>query len=447
METPVYTRLAAYHKKNRISFAMPGHKNMRALAGDLEQCDVTELAATLDLHHEDETVSRANELLSELYGSIRSFIMTGGSTAGVQAMLAGTLRPGDTLLASADCHKSVINTCALCGFRLRLLPVRYDEQFMIPSVTEDFEITPDIGAVMVTSPNYYGMAKDISALADKCHRAGVPLLADEAHGAHFIASEEFPETAVKQGADMVCQSAHKTLNALTGAAYLHICSGRVDTERVKRALRSFQTSSPPYPIAASADIARATLARTSYDNIIKECRDFCGAVQSMTGIRILKNDDPTRIVLNFGAYDTTGFAVNNRLSEYYGIDAEMADLANIVLIATPWNTHSDFMSLFQALRGITDNLRPCEKAGVAMPPVCTETVSPAEGWFARTELVPLTASAGRVCAAAVTPYPPGTVLILPGMVITKEQTEYVLRLLSAGAQVSGITDNRIEVVI
>ncbi len=370
--------------------------------------------------------------------------MTGGSTAGVQAMLAGAMHPGDTLLATADCHKSVINTCALCGFRLRLIPVIYDHDFAVPTVSEDFEITPDVGAVLITSPNYYGIVKDTAAIAAKCHSAGVPLLVDEAHGAHFIASEAFPETSVRLGADMVCQSAHKTLNALTGAAYLHICSGRVSESRVKRALTSFQSSSPPYPIAASADIARATLEETGYGDILDECRQFCDAAEHMTEIRILRNDDPTRIVLNFGAYETTGLEVNRRLSDYYGIDAEMADLENIVLIATPWNTHLDFMTLFRALRDITQLLAPRERARIAPPPAYAGTVSPHDGWFADTESVPVGEAAGRISAAAVMAYPPGSALILPGAVITEEQTVYISRLLGAGAEISGLTNGRIE---
>lgn len=446
METPIYTRLSDYHKKNRISFAMPGHKNLRGLAPDLQQCDVTELAATADLHHEDASVRRANELLSELYGSRCSYIMTGGSTAGVQAMIAAALKPGDTLLASADCHMSVINTCALCGFRLRLIPIGFDKEYGVPGGLEDFDIDGDVKAVLLTSPDYYGRVKDIAAAAEKCHAAGVPLLVDEAHGAHFIADKAFPETAARLGADAVCQSAHKTLNALTGAAYLHVCSDMVSVPRIKRALASFQSSSPSYPIAASADAARAVLSETDYTDILKECDGFKTAVSRACGISFLPNDDPTRLVLSFAGYETTGFEVSERLSGYYGIDVEMADLCNIVLIVTPWNTHGDFMELFRALRDILGTLVPRSGNIYECPPSVEGTADPSEGWYADTELVDIDKAGGRTAAATVSSYPPGTGIIITGTVITAQQTDYIKRLIGAGAEIAGITDNKIEVI-
>ena len=447
METPIYTRLSDYHKKNRISFAMPGHKNLRGLAPDLQPCDVTELAATADLHHEDASVRRANELLSELYGSRCSYIMTGGSTAGVQAMIAAALKPGDTLLASADCHMSVINTCALCGFRLRLIPIGFDKEYGVPGGLEDFDIDGDVKAVLLTSPDYYGRVKDIAAAAEKCHALGVPLLVDEAHGAHFIADKAFPESAVRLGADAVCQSAHKTLNALTGAAYLHVCSDRLSRARIKRALVSFQSSSPSYPIAASADAARAVLSETDYTDILMECRGFREAVSRATKIRFIKNDDPTRLVLSFMEYETTGFEVSERLSGYYGIDVEMADLCNIVLIVTPWNTHSDFMELFRALRDITGVLSQSSGNMYECPPVMAGTADPSAGWYADTEYVDIDKAIGRIAAATVSSYPPGTGIIITGTVITEGQTEYIKRLIAAGAEIAGMTDNKIEVVV
>lgn len=447
METPIYARLTDYHRKGRISFAMPGHKNMKGLVPKLLQCDVTELDATVDLHHECDTVKRADKLLSELYQTRASFIMTCGSTAGIQTMLSSHLKPGDTVLAAADCHMSVINTCAVCGFKLRLVPVALDSKFLIPRDIPDFDITPDVKAMIITSPNYYGIVKDIKAAAEKCHEAGILLFVDEAHGAHFIGSQELPASAVSQGADMVCQSAHKTLNALTGAAYLHVCGDSIDIKRVKRALRTFQSSSPSYPIAASADTARAELAEAGYCHIIDECRQFREAIGRAAKIRVLDNDDITRIVLSFAEYEITGFRVGKMLSEHFGIDVEMSDYLNIVLIATPWNTHNEFMQLFSALIDICRMLAPREKAvEILPPPVCAELIDPSEGWYAETETIEIDKAAGRISAAVVSAYPPGTALAVTGAVITQEQIEYIKTLKTAGAEITGLSGNGIEVV-
>lgn len=447
METPIYTKLIEYIQKGRTSFAMPGHKNGRGLAPRLFGLDVTELEATADLRHESAEVRRANELLAELYGARESFIMTGGSTAGIQTMLASALKPGETLLAGADCHISVINTCALCGFKLRLIPEELDEEFCVPRGEGDFEIPRDVKAVLITSPNYYGIVKDIRRIAEKCRAAGAYLLVDEAHGAHFAGSDELPSSAVRLGADMVCQSAHKTLNALTGAAYLHICGERVDAARVRRNLRAFQTSSPSYPIAASADTAREELSRRRYADIIGECAAFRDAAAKATRLRVLENDDITRIVLCFSEYETTGTAAAKALSRDFGIDVEMADFFNIVLIAAPPNTHGDFMRLFDALCCICAGLPPRRaKAEIKPPPPPEGKINPGAAWFAETETVPLELAAGRISAAVSAVYPPGTAAVVTGAEITEEQINYLTAMREAGAEIAGLSDGGIEVV-
>ena len=433
METPIYTRLCEYHNQNRISFAMPGHKNMRGLDADLGVCDVTELSKTLNLMSGDETVIRANGLLSKFYGSKASFILTCGSTSCVQAMILSCVNPGDTLLVTSDCHMSVINICAIAGIKIK----------MVNTVTE---ITPDIKAVFITSPNYYGVTKDICKISELCHNAGVLLMVDEAHGAHFTGKYGLPETAIRLGADLVCQSAHKTLNALTGAAYLHIVSDRVDINRVKRSIRAVHTTSPSYMIAASADIARQTLENQDYTAIIKECNEFKKAI-SKTGIRVKKNDDPTRLVLDFSAYETTGFDIANEL-ESFGTDVEMADLENIVLIVTPYNKHSDFVTLFHSLKEIINSkkLRTSENS-LPQPPDVSGIISPRDGWFGKTEYVGLDDAAGRISAQTISVYPPGTAVTVMGEKITDAAVGYIKAVLGCGADVTGVSDGKVEVIL
>lgn len=447
MQAPIYDRLAEYRKKNRISFAMPGHKSGRGLGVNFQQCDVTELRATLNLYGDDDTVKRANSMLSDFYGTRESFILPGGSTGAIQSMLASVLKPGDTLLATSDCHMSVINTCAILGVNLKILQISLCGEFLIPTGADEIELTPDISAVLLTSPNYYGITKNIKSAAEKCRKAGIPLLVDEAHGAHFTGRNGLPQSAVSLGADLVCQSAHKTLNALTGGAYLHVCTDRVEIERVKRAIRTFHSSSPSYPISASADYARAVLAKTDYSGIIKECTDFKNAISRATNICVFKNDDPTRIVLNFGEYDITGQRVSELLSERYGVDIEMADLVNIVLIVTPENTHGDFMALFHALCEIVSVTKSAaDRVSIAPPPTGLSIVSPQRAWFAKTKLVDLKRSVGYISAATVTAYPPGAAIIVTGGRVSREAVEYMEKIISEGADTVGVTDGKIEVV-
>ncbi|MGN0107704.1 MAG: aminotransferase class I/II-fold pyridoxal phosphate-dependent enzyme [Hominilimicola sp.] len=447
MSAPLYERLKNYASQNRISFAMPGHKNGRGLRKDLVSLDVTELDATENLHHGGEYVQGAQKLLSRLYGSDKSYILTGGSTAAIQSMICGAVRHDGTLLASSDCHMSVINTCALLGINIRFFPKETDNIFSVPKSTGTLKkhLTPATDAVIITSPNYYGICSDIKKIAEECHENNIPLLVDEAHGAHFIADSRFPETAVKY-ADAVCQSAHKTLNAMNGAAYLHVNGKLIDRNRLEKSLYMFQSSSPSYVIATSADIAREEISDGGkWDRTCNLCRDFRKKIAG-TEIKVLENDDMTRLVFNFSEFEITGFDVSAMLSQK-GIDIEMADLFNIVLIVTPSNTAEDLNVLFSALTEIISHTsKRKEKITILPPPVCTETLSPQKAFFAPQEKIALSEAAGRVSCATVVPYPPGIPVIYTGETMRLEQIEFIEKMTAAGAEITGLTNGKITVV-
>ena len=436
IETPIYTHLKQYIYEKRIPFAMPGHKNGRGFNVDFGVCDVTELQKTLNLYGNDDVITRANRLLSDFYNTRESMILTCGSTGAIQTMIASVLKAGETLLVTSDCHMSVINTCALLGVKIRMV-----------SYENNFEISPDISAVLITSPNYYGVTKDIRKISEKCRKAGVLFLVDEAHGTHFTGKYGLPQSSVCMGADMVCQSAHKTLNAMTSASYLHICSDRVDAGRVKKACRAFNTSSPSYVIAASADYARAMLEKTDYTGIISLCNKFKEYIQSETEISFLKNDDPTRLVMSLEAYNISGYEAERKLSESYGIDIEMADIQNMVLIATPYNTENDFECLKKAIIDILRNAGKGQGESLSdKAPVTDGLIEPSYAWNAKTKTVLLRESEGEVSAETICVYPPGTAVVVMGGKISKDAIDFLRRCMECGAEIVGINDGRIEVV-
>lgn len=447
MTAPLYEHLRRYASENRISFAMPGHKNGRGLRSDLSSLDVTELAATENLYCGREYVTEANKLLSSLYGSDESFILTGGSTAAIQSMICGAVKRGGTLLAGADCHRSVINVCTLLGIKIRFFPKEIDTDFSIPSRTESIGefLRGDTDAVIITSPNYYGMCSDIKNIAAECHSRSIPLLVDEAHGAHFAADSRFPISAV-QYADAVCHSAHKTLNAMNGAAYLHLNGSLIDRERAKKSLTMFQSTSPSYVIASTADTAREEIGKTgSWESTYELCRAFRESVEK-TDIKVLKNDDMTRIVLNFSEFMVTGFEVEKQL-EKNGIDIEMADLFNIVLIITPSNTREELRTLWWILLSIAENTPKRENSiGILPPRVTDETLSPSDAFWSECELVPLERACGRTARETVVPYPPGVPVIYAGEIIRAEQIEYIREIEIAGGEINGLTDGKISVI-
>lgn len=446
MSAPLYEHLIGYTAKNRISFAMPGHKNGRGLRNDILSVDVTELPVTENLHNPGKYVTEAKRLLSKLYGSEESYILIGGSTAAIQAMICSAVKCGGTLLSAADCHISVINTCALLGINLKIFPKNIIDGFSVPDRTGTLKgyLTDDVDAVIITSPNYYGICSDIKTIAKECHEKNIPLLVDEAHAAHFVADDSFPETAVKY-ADAVCQSAHKTLNAMNGAAYLHVNGLRIDRNRLEKALRMFQSTSPSYPVAVSADLAREEIENGKHwEKTYNMCMSFKKKIGD-TKILILNNDDATRIVLNFSEYGITGFDVEKKLSEH-GIDIEMADLNNIVLIVTPSNTQADMDILSKELIEIIDkSTGTLKKKKIQPPPVFDGKIFPQKAFYAKQRDTKIGNAAGKCSCSTVVAYPPGIPIIYMGETIRTEQIEYIKYIEKNGAEITGLADGKIAV--
>ena len=447
METHIYNRLCAYKRENRISFAMPGHKGKEALQ-KLFELDVTELSNTIDLMHPDEAVTKSQKLLSKLYRSDESFILTCGSTIAIHAMLCAALKSGDTLLAASDCHMSVVNMCAIMGINIRLIPKEYD--CTIPTKTKAIshylQKYPDIKACLVTSPNYFGVCSDIAELAKECHSHNIPLLVDEAHGAHFVASDKLPKTAIELGADISCQSAHKTLDALTGAAYLHIKSNLVSAERLHTALTMLHSSSPSYPIAASAELAFCKLDSSKWDKWCKICEETKSRIQKNTDIHFLNNDDCTRIVALFDKYESAGFEVAKILSDKYKIDVEMSTPTSVVLITTPSNTKNELEIFAAAVEEIVMQFNKSNSpVTTILPPYSDELIYPQKAFFASKISIPLQNSISHICADTVTVYPPGIPVLYPGSVITKEIVEYLTLAMDNNILVTGIINGNINI--
>ncbi|WP_332603930.1 aminotransferase class I/II-fold pyridoxal phosphate-dependent enzyme, partial [Bacillus sp. S1(2024)] len=312
MNTPLYKALIQHARRNSHSFHVPGHHNgdvffddAKSIFDPLLTIDVTELAGLDDLHHPSGVIKEAQELASQLYGSVESFFLVNGTTVGNLAMILSVCEPGDTILVQRNCHKSVFHAVDLSGAEPVYLAPDVDSAMHVPThvplgtIKEALEAYPGAKGLVLTNPTYYGhsadlteiiteahhygipvlvdeahgahfilgepfpvsalkMGADIVVIITEAHHYGIPVLVDEAHGAHFILGEPFPVSALKMGADIVVQSAHKTLPAMTMGSYLHLNSScRINRDRVAEYLNRLQSSSPSYPIMASLDIARA----------------------------------------------------------------------------------------------------------------------------------------------------------------------------------------------
>lgn len=266
---PLVQRLVEFKQEKPVSFHVPGHKygELSGLPQSLRSAlsfDFTELSGLDDLHQPEDVIAKAQDKLMKLYNTDASFFLVNGSTVGNLAMIYATCRAGDTVIVQRNAHKSVFNALELVDARPVLIAPNWDEETASAStvsagqVRQALEQYPNAKAVILTYPTYYGTTgEDLKEIIAMCHKQDVPVLVDEAHGAHFVIGNPFPTSALALGADVVVHSAHKTLPAMTMASFLHVKSTFVSKERISKYLQMLQSSSPSYLLMASLDDARA----------------------------------------------------------------------------------------------------------------------------------------------------------------------------------------------
>ena len=449
---------------------MPGHKFGKGIPyrflNDLHLLDMTEIPGLDNLHFPHGVIKEAQDLAAKAFGADYTSFLVNGSTCGMHAAILGLCKPGDRLIVSRDCHKSVIGAMMLASVTPIYISPEYDSLFgvsslILPSTVEQaIKNNPDAIGVVITRPNYYGLCSDIGAISDVVHSYNKLIIVDEAHGAHLKFSSRLPCCALDEGADVCIQSAHKTLPALTQGAYIHIKGNRVDVDKVNFVLRLIQTSSPSYIIMAFLDIARAIMENYGselIENLLNEVNQFEKILYENTGFKIMsahpllsEHIDKTRLVVNVKNTGKTGFFIEKILRNQFNIQVEMSDLYNIVCIATVADGRKEFETLYLALSEIdkqfqnSTELTDINIKEVIIPP---QAVSPDKVMQRKCEKRKLTESVGKVSKGIITPYPPGVPVVCPGEFITLEAVEYITNVIEAGGIVNGVTDNwEIEVL-
>lgn len=408
MNTPIYNKLRSYARGNIIPFHMPGHKMGRGFPceflEDLVKFDITEIPGTDNLHFPDGIIKEAQELAAIAFGTDKTYFLVNGSSCGIHASIMSVLMPGDRILVPRDCHRSVIGGIMMAAANPVYINTEFDNFFGISTIIKPNTLekalidNPDVKAVIITRPNYYGICSDVQQIAKIAHSFGKILIVDEAHGAHLKFNKTLPVSAIEAGADISIQSAHKTLPALTQGAYLHVKSNMVDLERLEFTLRLLQTTSPSYIIMASLDIAREIIERfgdelleeliqqtdwvrhavSELEDIVPLDEDITRKLlidKSLTGKKLLEEGailredtaigelangnvaangllDKTRLVFNTRNLGITGYTISQMLKDKYSIQIEMADMLNIVCICTIADNKSDFEILYKALSEI-----------------------------------------------------------------------------------------------
>lgn len=460
LRIPLYQALKEHSEKQPISLHVPGHKygDVFPMAEStyfrqMLKIDVTELSGLDDLHSPEGIILEAEALLAELYGVKHSFFLVNGSTVGNLAMVMAVCKEGEIILVQRNCHKSILNAIRLAKARPIFLEPEFEDVWGIASgvsyetIKQTISQYPDAKGLILTYPNYYGMTFNLKAIIDHVHRSQIPVLIDEAHGAHFIIGEDFPESAVQLGADIVVQSAHKTLPAMTMGSYLHYNSSIISLKAIADYLQMFQSSSPSYPIMASLDIARSYIGTFNADDhqyLKKQIKLFREAIGQIDGIELLNHYrpiDPLKITIQ-STKGLSGFELQKVLEEA-NIYSELADPMNVLLVlpllkkGQPPYVETAIKKLKGVNFGKSDNSK--EKGFVQSegPPISELALTYKQMEGLPVAIIAFDEASNKVAAETIIPYPPGIPYILPGEVISADKIEYLDHLIKYGTRFQG----------
>ena len=505
-------RLTEYAGSDAYPFHMPGHKRREIPDGipggfpDPYGIDITEIDGFDNLHHAEGILKDAMETVAAIYGADRSWYLVNGSTCGILSAVFAATENGGKILTARNCHKAVYH--AICLNRL-------EAEYLYPEEITEFRINggiraedvrkalekdamrcagnsgdvrgkiTKIQAVLITSPTYEGVVSDIRAIADAAHEYGIPLIVDEAHGAHLEYADQchsFPKSALEYGADIVIQSLHKTLPCFTQTAILHVKGKLVDQDRISRYLSMFQTSSPSYLFMAGMERCIRYMDGDGRNEMIRYEKRLERFMERMEGLQVLEvldreicgkyrtvaGWDPSKIVVStMRAEDFHGEELAETLRRKYHLEMEMTAPEYVIAMTSLMDTEGGFERLGTALLEIDGALRHCvepeqqkekgeskEKERCETPEVTeSKVLHPVrrmlicEAMNADTERTALQDTVGKVSAEFVYLYPPGIPIIAPGEVFTDAIVEKIVAYKAAGLLVQGPADPDADVIL
>lgn len=408
---------------------MPGHKNRVTFDFDLRD-DMTEIVGADNLLNPEDCIKECQENIGKTYGAAQSLMVPAGSTTAIKIALFLATSPGDKVLVQRNSHLSLFHAAVSLDLNLSYIEGEVDEEAGLfagitpESVEEALEADPEIKAVFLTSPDYFGGILPLKEIAHIVHSRGKKLIVDEAHGAH-LAFSELKEYSAVQYADYTVQSLHKTAPALTGAALLHLREEE-DRSRVLKGMQHFLSTSPSYLTMLSSEFAVAAMEEQYDDERVNYWREEI--IKSVGDLHVVRREgkgliahDPSKLLFHMGG--RKGSEVVESLAKR-GIHLEMGDRHYALAILSPYNTDEDFRKLIGELKDLPTG-EP-ETLYWKRPPQAEIALSPREAFFSPTRSLPVEESVGSVAADTITPYPPGIPIITYGERISREIAEYIM---------------------
>lgn len=467
------TKLEAYAGSGYYPFHMPGHKRNALPMPNPYTIDITEIEGFDNLHYPEGILKEAQERAAQLYGAGQSFYLVNGSTCGLLAAVAAAVPQGKTILMARNAHRAAYH--AAC---IRNLSAEY----VYPGMTEfgiagsidpqevkrQLEKNPEIRAVLVTSPTYEGVVSDIAAIAKTVHSYGIPLIVDEAHGAHFGFHKAFPQSAVRMGADIVVQSMHKVLPSLTQTALLHLNSSCISAKEIRKYLAIFETSSPSYVLMAGMEKCIRLLAGegeslfAAYAGLLDE---FYRRTEGLSRLHVMRRRDftegeiygldPSKLVLSVRDTGWSGALLYQKLLKAYRLQMELVSGFYVLGMTSILDRREGFQRLWQALWELDETI-PAGKSGCMEQQFIQQLYAPkekcmefCEAMDRKTEMVSFDEATGHISGCMVSLYPPGIPVLLPGERIDAAFLKNIRKCRKFRLNVQGIADiinERIEII-
>lgn len=492
----LYEKLEEYSESDYYPFHMPGHK--RNQSGENKSpylYDITEIDGFDNLHHPEGIIKERLEKISEFYQSKKSYYLVNGSTCGILSAISAATTEKKTIVIARNSHKSSYNAVFLLNLKSEYIYPAYAEEYGIntginPDELEktlrEYKNINEIGAVFITSPTYEGVVSDIKRIADIVHKRGIPLIVDEAHGAHFGMNAYFPESALTKGADIVIQSLHKTLPSLTQTALIHINrESLIESQDLEYYLSIFQSSSPSYVLMASIDKCMDILMENKgnvFDSYVRKLDDFRNKCKEFKyfklfhggGQKSVYDYDRSKLVILPDARYYTGKKLYDILLNKYHLQMEMASERYVIAMTSINDTEEGFARLYGALEDMEREIRisiryrqiysdHSENGGSVLSFQQEENKGHAkrigiisekavvckkirDAYYEKYDIIELAMARGRISKEFIYLYPPGIPVLAPGEIITESIIRNVERYIEQGLSVQGLSDESCKTI-
>lgn len=466
--TPIFEAVKKYYTERIIPFHVPGHKQGKGLiefkdylGANLMGIDLTCTPDLDNICNPHGAILQAEELAAQLFGSDRAFFLVNGTTSGIQTMIMASCKSGDKILLPRNAHKSALGGLILSGAEPVYLESEFNPEFGISMGVKTEKIKwmlkkhPDIKAVFIVNPNYYGTTSDLKEIVSIAHASNIPVIVDEAHGAHLKFHANLPISAMEAGADMSACSSHKLIGSLTQSSILLCREGLVNPTYLKSILNLTQTTSPSYILLSSIDVARKQMAlygEKMIEMTLEKAAWLRNKLHQYPGIKVFGDEvigkegcfgfDITKVTINVSGLGLSGFEVEKILRLKYKIQVELSDLYNVMFLISIGDQWENIKYLADCIGDIVRNYENSTviKLFPPMPEIPQLVASPREAFYGESKSLDLDRAIGEISAETVMAYPPGIPIICPGERITREVIDYINILKLEKADLQGTED-------